>query len=48
MDEYNEKSCNALEKPYYKPIEAALRWCNLIKFESEILNAIGNDLLPEI
>jgi hypothetical protein len=48
MDGYNSKSCSALEKPYYKPIEAALRWCNLISHESEILRGTGNDLFPGI
>lgn len=40
MDGYNEKSCNALEKPFYRPVEAALRWCGLITHESEILMAL--------
>lgn len=48
MDVYNAKSCSALEKPYYKPIEAALRWCNLIKHEIEILRESGDDLFPRI
>jgi hypothetical protein len=48
MDGYNAKSCSALEKPYYKPIEAALRWCNLISHEIEILRGTGNDLFPGI
>ncbi|MGZ8982781.1 MAG: hypothetical protein ACXW11_02360 [Methylotenera sp.] len=46
MDGYNAKSCSALEKPYYKPIEAALRWCNLINHEIEILRESGDDLFP--
>lgn len=40
MDGYNEKSCNALEKPFYRPVEAALRWCGLIGHEAEILAAL--------
>jgi len=48
MDGYNAKSCSALEKPYYKPIEAALRWCNLISHEIEILRGTGNELFPGI
>lgn len=48
MDGYNAKSCSALEKPYYKPIEAALRWCNLITHEIEILRGTGNELFPGI
>ncbi len=47
-DGYNEKSCSALEKPYYKPIEVALRWCNLIQHEEDILRATGNALFPDI
>lgn len=35
---YNPKSCNALEKPYYTPLEAALRWCGLIAHEASILS----------
>lgn len=37
---YNPKSCNALEKSFYRPVEAALRWCGLIEHESEILAAL--------
>lgn len=46
MDGYNEKSCNALEKPFYRPVEAALRWCGLIAHEVEILAALhgGSDI----
>lgn len=45
MAGYNSKSCNALEKPFYRPVEAALRWCGLIEHESEILAALhgGSD-----
>lgn len=43
---YNPKSCNALEKPFYTPVEAALRWCNLIAHEIDILNAVGVDPVP--
>ncbi len=46
MEIYDSKSCNALEKPYYKPIEAALRWCNLIAHESHILQVTGEALFP--
>lgn len=48
MNNYDEKSCNALEKPYYKPIEAALRWCNLINYEDVILQTVGEELLPPL
>jgi len=48
MDTYNAKSCNALEKPFYRPIEAALRWCNLIGREAEILTITGGLFLPPV
>lgn len=35
---YDPNSCNALEKPFYSPLEAAIRWCGLIKHEAEILD----------
>ena len=46
MENYDSKSCNTLEKLYYRPIEAALRWCNLIGYESEVLAKVGAELLP--
>lgn len=46
MTGYDPNSCSALEKPYYRPIEAALRWCNLIAHETEILFRVGDDPLP--
>lgn len=48
FEEYNEKSCNVFEKTYYKPIEAALRWCGLSKHEELILQTVGNSLFPPI
>lgn len=49
MDQYNPKSCNALEKPFYRPAEAALRWCGLIDHEVEILAALhGGADVPRI
>jgi hypothetical protein len=48
MTNYDANSCSALEKPYYKPIEAALRWCNLVQHEVLILQGTGNALLPPI
>ena len=48
MTNYDAKSCSALEKPYYRPIEAALRWCNLVQHETAILRATGDELLPSI
>lgn len=46
METYNAKSCSALEKPFYRPIEAALRWCNLTAHEVDILQITGVSLLP--
>lgn len=43
---YDTKSCNALEKPFYRPIEAALRWCNLIAHEEVILRTVQDDPVP--
>lgn len=48
MEQYDKNSCNALEKSYYRPIEAALRWCNLIQHEVKILEATDIELLPPI
>lgn len=48
MDNYDTKSCNALEKPYYQPIEAALRWCGLALHEVAILKATGDNVLPRL
>ncbi len=45
---YNAKSCNALEKVYYRPIEVAIRWCNLVEFEKIILDKMENNILPTI
>ncbi|MDD2744316.1 MAG: hypothetical protein PHV02_18815 [Rhodocyclaceae bacterium] len=47
MGEYNEKSCNALEKPFYRPVEAAIRWCGLIEHEAKILTKLGDDAIPK-
>lgn len=46
MDTYNAKSCSALEKPFYRPVEASLRWCGLIKLEADILTVTGALVLP--
>jgi len=47
METYNPRSCNALQKPYYRPIEAAIRWCGLINHESEILGRLGEETHPQ-
>ena len=46
-DNYNPKSCNALEKPFYHPIEAAIRWCGLIEHEDRILEQLDGKFMPE-
>lgn len=46
-DGYDAKSCNALQRPYYKPVEAALRWCNLTAHESAILQALDGAHIPK-
>lgn len=43
---YNPKSCNSLAKPFYRPIEAAIRWCGLIEEEPSILSRLGDSLIP--
>lgn len=48
FDGYNPKSCSALEKPFYKPIEIAIRWCGLIKYEDMILSTVGEEALPPL
>lgn len=44
---YDPKSCNALQKPFYRPVEAAIRWCGLIAYEAQILAALGDDRIPK-
>ena len=48
MSGYKSDSCSALEKTYYKPIEAALRWCGLIEHEAEILSRMDSKHIPEL
>lgn len=43
IDGYDSKGCNALQRPFYRPVEAALRWCNLTQHEGTILQSIGTD-----
>jgi len=40
MAGYDAKSCNALQKPYYRPIEVAIRWCGLVEYEAAILTQL--------
>lgn len=44
---YDSRSCNPLEKPFYRPVEAAIRWCGLIAHEGEILGNLGTDIIPK-
>lgn len=46
IEGYDAKSCNALQRPYYTPVEAAIRWCNLIQQESEILQSLAGEHIP--
>lgn len=39
-DGYDFNSCNALQLPFYRPVQAALRWCGLTAHEAEILEAL--------
>jgi hypothetical protein len=48
MNNYDVNSCNALERAYYRPIEAALRWCNLIDHEIVILEKTAMRLYPDL
>ncbi|MGA3682980.1 hypothetical protein [Pseudomonas graminis] len=36
---YTPHSCNPLAKVFYRPIDAAIRWCNLMAHESQILES---------
>lgn len=48
MSGYDPKSCNALQKPFYRPVEAAIRWCGLIADEAEILAGLNSsDMIPK-
>lgn len=33
-------------KVFYRPIEAAIRWCKLLRFESQILSKLGSKKIP--
>lgn len=45
-DGYDPNSCNALQRPFYRPVEAAIRWCNLIQHEAAILQALSGSPAP--
>ncbi|QHF44332.1 hypothetical protein PspS35_11295 [Pseudomonas sp. S35] len=43
---YSNDDLNPFTKLFYRPIEAAIRWCNLMPYESQILEAEWNH--PEL
>jgi hypothetical protein len=48
-NEYDAKSCNALQKPFYRPVEAAIRWCGLVAHEADILEKLDSaTMIPKI
>lgn len=34
---YSTHSCNPTEKAFYRPIDASIRWCDLMAYEAQIL-----------
>jgi len=44
---YLESSCHPEELAFYRPIEAALRWCGLYVHEAKILRELGEAVVPE-
>ena len=44
---YLESSCHPEELAFYRPIEAALRWCGLYVHEEKILSELGKAVVPE-
>lgn len=48
MDSYDAKSCSALAKLHYRPVDVALRWCGLIVHEVKILTATGEAQYPPL
>jgi hypothetical protein len=45
---YDAKSCSVQGKPFYFPIEAAIRWCNLLDHELEIMQKLDGNTLPPL
>ncbi len=43
----NSSSLALGAKTYYRPIEAAIRWCALLRFEQRILKTLGQRAIPE-
>ena len=48
MEAYDQRSCNTLQKVFYKPIEAALRMCGLTSHEATILGQVGAQVVPPL
>nr|VFJ67603.1 MAG: hypothetical protein BECKDK2373C_GA0170839_11675 [Candidatus Kentron sp. DK] len=48
MSGYDQKSCSALEKPFYRPVEAAIRWCGLVEYEAKILAVLEGSYIPDV
>lgn len=46
-DEHDSGSGSPQQLPYYRPVEAALRWCGLIQYEKEILQALDQSFAPK-
>ena len=44
---YLESSCHPEELAFYRPIEAAIRWCGLYVHEERILSELGEAFVPE-
>jgi hypothetical protein len=42
---YSRHSCNPHAKTFYRPIDAALRWCNLMAYETQILEVAWPSLM---
>jgi len=40
---YATNSCNLYAKVFYRPIDAAIRWCNLMPYEAQILDVAWRD-----
>lgn len=46
-DGYDAKSCNSLQRVFYRPVEAAIRWCGLIAHEDAILAELRGKHIPD-
>lgn len=41
---YATQSCNPYAKVFYRPVDAAIRWCNLMAYETQILEVASHSL----